>query len=333
MHKAKTFDRAELDRIAETIKRTSASGRPRKLEHPMSSMVGAPARANAGLALADALTRAGVDVTAIAGKATTLEPMPGARADSLGGPTGDPTAERRAYKRANMAQLEALNQLARPDLILVMNEPFLIWEYPNPEIGVFVDSEILPMDSFVRVFISDSRSYGSREFVFYYIWQNPDPAPASVVFATSLVFNGKCSVTGAPGIFSGTAVDLYVYPFLEITRWSGWGTDPNTGDGTAVTGPAGVTGGGVAVSLHAQGGHIFQGPRSASQSLSFLPIDCGYRNLLVPGNAVTLLTAVCVISYVFDGGGGNLSDNVTVDFSNSGGFIGCPSMIVLATPA
>lgn len=48
---------------------------------------------------------------------------------------------------------------------------------------------------------------------------------------------------------------------------------------------------------------------------------------------MTLLAAVCSIYYKFDDGGGNLADNVSVDFSNSGGFIGCPSMIVLATPA
>jgi hypothetical protein len=124
---------------------------------------------------------------------------------------------------------------------------------------------------------------------------------------------------------------------LEIIRWSGWGTDPKTGallDGTPViNNPPNATGGGTAVSLHAQGGHIFQGPGSASQSVSFLRIDCGYRNLLVPGNAVALLEVVSPIFYTYDDGGGNLSDLVSVDFSNSGRFIGCPSMIVLANPA
>jgi hypothetical protein len=138
MNKRTTFNQAELDRIADTIKKASASGRPSKLGHPMSSIIGAAARANTGKAFAEALTRAGVDVNAMAGKAAALEPKPGASND------------RAAYKRANMAWLEAFDKLARPDLVEVIDKPFLIWEFPRPEAGVLVDSGIQPLDSFVR---------------------------------------------------------------------------------------------------------------------------------------------------------------------------------------
>src|SRR5215475_9201552 len=62
----------------------------------------------------------------------------------------------------------------------------------------------------------------------------------------------------APGIFSGTSVDLNVSAGLFITRWSGWGTDPDTGkslDGTVATDTTGFTAG-AAVSPHAEGGSI-----------------------------------------------------------------------------
>ena len=306
MDKRTTFTQSELDRIAEAIK--------------MSGAVRTQARPSAGRALAEALARAGVDISAIGGASKQ-------RADA----TRDAAAQRQAYQRANAAELEALRGLAGANLLEIMDAPFLIWEFPRPD-DVFIDSGIQPLDSFVRVLINDIFSHDTRTFVFYFLWRNPSPAPASVVFATSLVFNGECSVTGAPGIFSGTKVDLNVSASLFITRWSGWGKDPNTGDGTVVD-TTGATGGGNAVTLHAEGGHIFQGPGSASQSVSFLPINCGYRNLIVPGDAVALLGVQCAIFYAYDDGGGDIEDLVSVDFSNAGRFIGCPRMIVLSTPA
>lgn len=333
-----TLHKGELDRIAEKIKKGPELWM-KKFE-ATKSMWGTQPRANVGKDLAETLTSAGVDITSIMGKAITLEPSPGSssyRSGPLGGPTADPTIARRAYERANMAKFEAFKNLISPDLIQVqvMDKPFLIWEsHPIDTPALPFDSLIQSKDSFIRVGVSVPPSSYSYEavnvwFTFYYIWQNPTPAPVWTDFATSFVFNGECSIQAAPGFLSGTSADLYIYPSLLVLRWKGWGSDPQTGDQTAVVGP-GATGGGVAMHLHAQGGHAFQGPGIASQSLSFMPMDIGYRGLIVPGNAWVLLGAIVFMTWGFDDDSLNVEDGISVDFSNNGRFIANPSMIVLA---
>ena len=66
-------------------------------------------------------------------------------------------------------------------------------------------------------------------FVFYFLWQNTNDSAVVINAASQLAPGGFCEIAAAPGLFSGDSSYLGIYALFRTMRWSGWGTDPMTG--------------------------------------------------------------------------------------------------------
>jgi hypothetical protein len=147
---------------------------------------------------------------------------------------------------------------------------------------------------------------------------------------SSLFLNGNCSVSAAPGFLSGDVAYLNMNAGLGLIQWIGWGTDPHTGasnDQTFDPNPQ-PTQFQTVTDLKASGGHIFDGADFHSQLFSLQPFPLSRDMFMVPGNASVIFQVGLTVQYSFAGGplegGGNLGDNVTVDFSTNGNAVVCP---------
>lgn len=238
-------------------------------------------------------------------------------------PDRTPSDTHMTYLHSVQTTHRALATFVQPQAVTVIDQPFLIWEFPHPD-DAFVDSALQPLNSRALIKINEIVSHGNRQFVFHFLHQNTPGQAQFVDIASSLVLNGRLFVQGAPGIFSGTRVDLFVNISLDIIRWSGWGADL---DQTHVQNP-GYTGG-LNLDLHAEGGHIFQGAGSASQDFDFASTEVGFTGLGIPGGAVTMFRVMLNLAHTFDDGGGDIQDNVTVDFADAGHFVACPSVVLI----
>jgi hypothetical protein len=238
-------------------------------------------------------------------------------------PDRTPSDPHTAYLQSLQTTHRALATFVQPLAVTVIDKPFLIWEFPHPD-GAFVDSTLQPLNSQALIKINEIVSHDNRQFVFHFLHENTPGQAQFVDVASALILNGRLFVQAAPGIFSGTRVDLFVRISLDIIRWSGWGAGL---DQTHVQNP-GYTGG-LGLDLHAEGGHIFQGAGSASQDFTFAPTEVGFTGLGIPGGAVTMFRVILDLAHTFDDGGGDIQDNVTVDFADAGHFVACPSVVLI----
>ncbi len=200
-----------------------------------------------------------------------------------------------------------------------LDQPFLMWEFPHPETDVWLDSTVQPFGSLFKILVDDSHSHPLRQFVFHFLFTAPEDVVVDV--STSLLLNGNSSVSAAAGIFSGTTVNRFPDGYLDITRWSGWAAGL---DQTPVTDDRYT--GRFSANLHAQGGHIFGDPGTAGQTFALDQTLLGFTALGIPAGATTMFRVVLEESHAFDDDGGNLSDNVTVDFNSGSNFAMCPSL-------
>ena len=138
----------------------------------------------------------------------------------------------------NLGQAQRL--LADPfqTYLVTLDEPFLIWQYPQPQLDIFIDSGIVPNNSFIKIKVdhSHSRSVSDPEFrfVFHFLWTNPSRFTVVVKARTSLIFNGFCTAEADTAIFGGDQTYLDLDASHRMWRWRGWGDDPVTGDQTLI---------------------------------------------------------------------------------------------------
>ncbi|BFU89908.1 MAG: hypothetical protein NTAFB01_10950 [Nitrospira sp.] len=235
------------------------------------------------------------------------------------------------FRSAMTARRQAAKLLGAPFIpaIVSLDKPFLIWQLPNPQLNIFIDSHVEPMNSFVRVRVDDPTESNSTRFVFFFLWSNETDSFAVVNVRSSLVVNGGCSVQAKSGIFSGAVETLNVNASLAIIRWFGWGTDPVTGTSNDQTTHPDFqpTHRQTIASLRAEGGHIFQGASFKSQSFSFEQFALSHRQLVVPNRASVVFQVSLELSYDPEDGL-DLENNIDVDFSERGSAVFCPSLEV-----
>jgi hypothetical protein len=87
---------------------------------------------------------------------------------------------------------QAAMLLARPfqSRLVTLDQPFLIWQYPNPQLNIFIDSEAAPGSSFIKVKVDVHTGSDDTYFVFHFLWTNQSEFPAVISAKTSLIFNG-----------------------------------------------------------------------------------------------------------------------------------------------
>jgi hypothetical protein len=244
---------------------------------------------------------------------------------------GHARASSAAFHSAMAARAQALNVLRAPFLAATVNldKPFLIWQLPNPQLNIFIDSQIASMNSFVRVLVNTDRDSNVTRFVFYFFWPNDTDAFAVINLSSLLVVNGACSAQAKSGIFSGDVATLSADASMAIFRWSGWGKDPATGqsnDQTLHPDFQPTQRQNIAF-LRAEGGHIFEGADFKSKALAFEQFPLSHRMLIVPNRASVLLQISLELNYGFDGGD-DIQDNIFVDFSERGSAVFCPNVEV-----
>ncbi len=231
---------------------------------------------------------------------------------------GDPAATRDLYRAVVAEQQKALKLLAQPFYytITTLEEPFLIWELPHPDLGIWYDTHYGAYDSSVQFVVSKNEDSGSTEFVFYFLWQNDSDGYQVVNAETALHFQGYCEVTAESGFFSGDHTTASISASLNVIRWTGW-TDPATGQSLDFTAYPQAGGYLPVVSLDAQGGDIF-GDNGDDQKIftGTQPTDWFYPkvNLIaIPGGATTMFEVTVSVSYDLHSGSAP-DDMVFLDF-------------------
>ncbi len=245
------------------------------------------------------------------------------------------------------ARRHALSLLAQPftSTYVTLDEPFLIWELPHPNLDIFRDSAIEPYGSWVKILLETTQSPGGQQetdFRFYFLWENPSDYYAVVNVSSSLALNGQAVAWGSPGRLSGNTASLYVNAYLTVMRWSGWGDDPATGVSLDQTqypvydyADANVS----VVDFDAYGGDWFDDPQPGSKVFDpQSPYDVSARLVAIPGRAVTLFEVGLNVSWWFHYGVDTVDDDgqsITLDlgYDPLGYMAKCPMVeLELLTP-
>jgi hypothetical protein len=237
-----------------------------------------------------------------------------------------------AFRAGMAARLEALQLLKAPFLssLLTLDQPFLIWQLPHPQLDIFTDSRIEPNNSSVRVLVNKSDGSNSTRFVFFFLWRNESDFFAVANIGSSLVINGRCLIFANDGIIFSDSATLNIAASLTLVRWSGWGTDPVSGqsnDQTLYPNTQSTQRQQVA-SFSVEGGNILSLGDLEGKSFSFETFPLSHSLFVIPGGASVMLQVALELSYGFDGGG-----NVSVDFSEDGNAVFCPNVVLeILTP-
>jgi hypothetical protein len=217
-----------------------------------------------------------------------------------------------AYLDAGIAaRRQALGLLGQPftSTYVMLGEPFLIWEFPHPELNIWRDDHIEPFGSWVKILLETNSSPGGQQntdFRFYFLWENPSDYYAVANVSSSLALDGQAVAWGNPGDLSGDTASLYVNAYLSAVRWSGWGNDPNTGQTYDQT-PYPIydyqDANKSVVGFDAYGGDWFDDPQPGSATFDpQMPYDMVARLIAIPGGAVTLFEVGLTISWWFHSG-------------------------------
>ena len=227
------------------------------------------------------------------------------------------------FREGTESRRRALQLLPGPHAPFFINleTPFLIWEFPHPELDIFLDSHVESMNSWIKVLVERRQGSDNMTFTFFFLWTNESEFAAVVNVGTSLVLNGVCEVVASEGIFSGDYDDLSLTASLTLMRWSGWGTDPVTGQSNDQTPEPFVqaTQFQTASSLEAQGGPIFGTTFPGEiQFFSFQPFSLSYSLFAIPAGATTLFEVSLEMSYGVDirNDGTDGSDYILFDFAS-----------------
>jgi hypothetical protein len=223
------------------------------------------------------------------------------------------------FRQAMETQREALQLLATPyqSTFITLDKPFLIWQIPHPELDIFIDSHIEPLNSSVKISAHKHAGGDSTSFTFYFLWQNPSEFAAVVNVKTSLVLNGFCQVIAASGFFSGHANFLDLRARLDLLRNGGWGTDPTTGVSNNQTLFPSQPIQRIKL-LQAKGGDLLSQLSGDwdedHQPFTFEPFPLSRDLIVIPAAASILFEVSLDVSYSIEDGGA--FDDVIIDFAS-----------------
>jgi hypothetical protein len=203
---------------------------------------------------------------------------------------------------------------------VLLDRPILIWQRPLLD-SLDFSSNIESFNSEARIKFKASQGRKSLSVVFYFLWTNDTGQSAVIEADSQLVVTGTCSVRGAGGIFYGNDSSLLAIGSLWLTRYTGWGADPMTGSHTGVP-HGGREATAFILDLQVQGGGLFQGSSSESESFDFQPFELKHHPLLVPPGASVIFGINLYMFYAVEGD--ELEDLAELDFATGDGALCCP---------
>jgi hypothetical protein len=325
------IDKSELKRIIAAIKKDELPSAPGTREF-IPLPVSAQRRALAHM-VEPVFSKAGLDISKVAKLLGHNQRALRTAFDKDSSAARKRSREANAAFRSGMAvRLEALKLLRAPFVssFLTLDQPFLIWQLPHPQLDIFTDSRIESNNSSVRVLVNKSGGSNSTRFVFFFLWRNESDFFAVANVASSLVINGRCLIFANDGIVFPDTATLNIAASLTLVRWSGWGTDPVTGQSNdqTVYPSTQSTQRQQVVFFSVEGGNILSLGDVEGRSFSFEAFPLSHGLFVIPGGASVVLQVALELSYGFDGGG-----NIFVDFSEAGNAVFCPNVVLeILTP-
>jgi len=195
----------------------------------------------------------------------------------------------------NLRQAERLLVQPCQSQLVTLDQPFLIWQYPRLDRGIFLDWGNAPNNSFVKIKVYVHSGYiDTTRFVFHFLWTNQSEFTAVVKAKTSLIFNGYCLVEAGTGVLYGDNQSQFnVGASHRIWRWGGWGDDPVTGNQTLIFDffDHNVAGRNV------EGGGLFGNVGFFTQELNFQPFFLNANPIAVPPFATIMYQVAADLDY------------------------------------
>jgi hypothetical protein len=227
-------------------------------------------------------------------------------------------AEGQRLHALTAARVRALGDLAatpvagaRPARVF-LDRPFLIW----PTRGVFfADSAVLAAGSWAKFRVDSSRSSGSEEMSFYFLWDNPSSGYAVIDVDAFLVLNGHGRAGSDGGVFpslSGRYSNLQIHARLYLLEW--WNQPP-----TQPFPQADTTRLALALSTNTGGWGSVGAIESASVFRGF---DLRHTQMLVPPGGVVVFEVAAGVGYSTSDG------SINVDFESGSFEVMAPGVIV-----
>jgi hypothetical protein len=253
----------------------------------------------------------------------------------------DSAANGATFRQGMAYQQQALQILANPfeSTYLLLEEPFLIWQYPNTDQSTWVDTNYESLNSFVKFLVNTNGGGTAYQFVFYFIWLNQSNYAAVFNVDTSIVLNGLCQVFATHGAVTYVHNSASLAANLTLMRWGGWGIDPTTGksnDQTVFPYTQQSQYTDIAY-IDQNGGDWFHPPHgNDTQAFTYQPFSMSCDLIPVPAGASMLFEVALLVEYAFEHGGGGVNDLVKLDFADNqfDRRAICPSLrLELLTPA
>ena len=197
----------------------------------------------------------------------------------------------------NLGQAQRLLTNPFQTHLVTLDEPFLIWQYPHPQLDIFIDSGRVPNNSFIKikVYVHSKDPSPETRFVFHFLWTNPSRFTVVVKARTSLIFNGFCTVEGDTQLIQGDQSYLDLSASHQMWRWSGWGNDPVTGDQTLIWDYFDHSLPGLPFNVW--GGWPWEDVGFASQGFVFQPFSLNANPIVVPPLATIMYQVAVDLDY------------------------------------
>jgi hypothetical protein len=235
---------------------------------------------------------------------------------------------------ANLKVAKLLTSDFKPN-VNVITEPFYISNGPKSSEGILKSGTIEPGGSNIKILVdtdANDPNYTGGVFTFWYLWENDGPLDVVISALSNLVINATWSIEAFPGelwgLFGSDSASFSMYAYIDTFRYSGWGTDPTTGQSNDNTYYPGSVGPGRPVfdaSVPENGSYSEQGLVDEL----FCPV--GQGPISVPAGAVALFPVNFELDFEFSSGGGNSADSIEIDLNNEDFVHGvfCNSLSVL----
>jgi hypothetical protein len=228
-----------------------------------------------------------------------------------------------AAVNARRQALAILSQPFTPPYYVTLDTPGFFLVLPNTDLShIQEDFGLEPGGSWFKALLDTSTYWWpeSAYFKFYFVWANPSDYDAVVNVSSSLLLNGWAQASSQWALIDRNNAYLDIDAELAVYRWSGWGTDPDTGQSLDETPYPGATSQTTVASLDGWGGNIFSSPRP--EQVTFNPAnqyEVSASLILIPGGAVTMFEVGLYVSWSFDNVG-----KVILDLADNGYMAQCP---------
>jgi hypothetical protein len=209
--------------------------------------------------------------------------------------------------------------------LISLTTPFLIWEWPHPTPDQLTDSHIEALKSWAKILIGvpaysfdNDQGADSKEFSFYFLWENNSDFLAVAKVFSVLSLTGTCEAWANSGVFSGDTMGLSIQASLyPIAYWLPVPSGATINNLRVFGDPLQNQ---TVLNLSVSGGGLFgsagdSGPQVFSATPFGLSFGSGaFGGVAIPGRATALFEVSLKISWSWDGN--TLPDEILADFAD-----------------